>query len=116
MRCSSTPRKTTISLDPAALEVKEGPDGVTFRVRVQPRSSRTAITGAAAGSLRLALTAPPVEGAANVACAEYFAALCGVAKSRVGIVAGAKSRDKTVRIAGIGKAAFFAALGTVEFD
>ena len=99
-------------MDLAALDVRENADGVTFRVRVQPRASRSAITGLAAGSIRLALTSPPVEGAANAACAEYFAALCGVAKSRVTIVAGAKSRDKTVKIAGLGKTAFLASLAT----
>jgi uncharacterized protein (TIGR00251 family) len=93
-----------------ALDIREGPEGVTFKVRVQPRASRTALTGMAGDSLRLALTSPPVEGAANAACAEFFADLLGVAKSRVAIVGGAKSRDKTVRVAGVSKAVFLAAL------
>ncbi len=92
------------------LDVREGPEGVTFRVRVQPRASRTALTGTADASLRLALTSPPVEGAANAACCEFFAELLGVAKGKVAIVGGAKSRDKTVRVAGVSKAAFLAAL------
>jgi uncharacterized protein (TIGR00251 family) len=100
----------------AALDVREGPEGVTFRVRVQPRASRTGVTGLTGNALKVALTSPPVEGAANAACAELFAALFGVAKGRVSIVAGLKSRDKTVRVAGLNKAAFFAALATVKFD
>jgi uncharacterized protein (TIGR00251 family) len=103
-------------VDLAALDVREGPAGVTFRVRVQPRASRSAVTGLAGNALKVALTSPPVEGAANAACAELFAALCGVAKSRVSIVTGLKSRDKTVRVAGLDKAAFFAVLGAVKFD
>jgi uncharacterized protein len=51
-----------------------------------------------------------VEGAANAACIRFFAELCGVAKSRVAIAAGQKSRDKVVRVIGIDKAGFFAVL------
>lgn len=103
-------------MDFAALDVRDGPEGVTFRVRVQPRASRSAVTGLAGNAVKVALTSPPVEGAANAACTVLFAALCGVAKSRVSIVAGLKSRDKTVRVAGFDKAAFLAVLGTVKFD
>ncbi len=103
-------------MDFAALDVREGPEGVTFRVRVQPRASRSGVTGLAGNALKVALTSPPVEGAANAACVELLAALCHVAKSRVSIVAGLKSRDKTVRVAGCDKAALFAALGAVKFD
>lgn len=103
-------------MDFSALDVREGPEGVTFRVRVQPRASRSAVTGLAGNAVKVALTSPPVDGAANAACAALFAALCGVAKGRVSIVSGLKSRDKTVRVAGLEKAAFLAALGTVKFD
>lgn len=79
-------------------------------MRVQPRASRTALTGIAGGSLRLSLTSPPVEGAANAACTEFFADILSIAKSKVAVVAGAKSRDKTLRAAGVSKAAFLAAI------
>jgi TIGR00251 family protein len=97
----------------AELDVRESPEGVTFRVRVQPRASRSAVTGLAAGAVRVSLTSPPVEGAANAACTEFFASLFKVAKSRVSIVSGLKSRDKMVRVAGLDKAAFFASLAKV---
>jgi uncharacterized protein (TIGR00251 family) len=103
-------------VDFSALDVRESPEGVSFRVRVQPRASRCAITGLAGDAVRVALTSPPVEGAANAACIAYFADLLKVGKSRVSIVAGQKSRDKTVRVAGCNKAAFFAALASVKFD
>ncbi len=103
-------------MDFSGLDVRESPEGVTFRVRVQPRASRCAVTGLAGDAVRVALTSPPVEGAANAACTAFFAALFGVAKGRVSIVAGLKGRDKTVRVAGCDKAAFFAALGAVKFD
>jgi uncharacterized protein YggU (UPF0235/DUF167 family) len=51
-----------------------------------------------------------VEGAANKLCAEFFAKLFGVAKSKVVIIAGEKSRHKTIRVAGIDKEAVLALL------
>lgn len=94
----------------AALDCQEGPDGVSLKVKVQPRASKNALVGLIGDSLKLALTSPPVEGAANEACAEFFARLGGVPKSRVTIVSGLKSRDKVVRIAGRNKAELLAAL------
>jgi len=60
--------------------------------------------------LKVRLTSPPVEGAANKLCAEFFAKLFGVAKSKVVIIAGEKSRHKTIRVAGIDKEAVLALL------
>lgn len=76
-------------------------DGVTFRVRVQPRASRTEIAGEYAGAIKLRLTAPPVEGKANEECRRFLAKLFGVPPSAVEIVAGEASRDKVIRIANV---------------
>lgn len=92
------------------LDLKESPDGITIKVKVQPRASKNAIAGLLGDSLKVSLTSPPVEGAANAACVEFFADLCGVAKSKVTIVSGQKSREKIVRVAGITKAAFLSIL------
>ncbi|HMM20394.1 MAG TPA: DUF167 domain-containing protein [Selenomonadales bacterium] len=92
------------------LDLKESPDGITIKVKVQPRASKNAIAGLLGGCLKLSLTSPPVEGAANAACIEFVAALCGVAKSKVTIVSGRKSREKIVQVAGTTKAAFLSAL------
>jgi uncharacterized protein len=91
-----------------ALDCRQLADAITVKVRVQPRSSRNAVIGITGDSLKLALTAPPVEGAANAACCAFFADLCGVAKSRVSVVGGHKSRDKLVRLDGLDKAGFLA--------
>ena len=56
---------------------REGPDGVSFAVRVQPRARRNAIVGEVGDALKIALTAPPVDGRANEACAEFFAEVLG---------------------------------------
>jgi uncharacterized protein (TIGR00251 family) len=100
-----------------ALDCRQLPDAVTVKVRVQPRASRNAVTGIAGDSLKLALTAPPVEGAANAACCAFLADLCGVAKTRVAVVGGHKSRDKLVRIGGLDKGGFLAVVAAkVAFD
>lgn len=97
-----------MSLD--MLDCRESSGGITVKVRVQPRASRNAISGLSGDSLKMALTSPPVEGAANAACIQFFAELCGVAKSAVAIAGGQKSRDKLIRITGMDKAGFFAVL------
>ncbi len=92
------------------LRITETTDGVLFNVHVQPRASRNELCGIQGDELRLRLTSPPVEDAANKLCVEYLAKLLGVAKSRVAITAGAKSRHKTVKVSGIDGAAVRALL------
>ncbi len=72
-----------------------------LRVRVQPKASRNALMRDEAGRVRVSLTAPPVDGAANAALEKYVAGLLGLAKGRVAVVTGAKSREKTLRIDGL---------------
>ena len=81
------------------LGVEEG--AVSFAVRAQPRSSREAIEGVREGALRVALTAPPVEGEANAALTALLAKTLGVPKRAVAVVAGAASRSKRVRVVGV---------------
>ena len=71
-----------------------------LRVRVTPRSSRNEIIRYEDGILHIRLTAPPVDGAANEACCELVAQLVGVPKSRVSVVKGQTSREKTLAIEG----------------
>ena len=85
----------------------ESPEGVVFTVYVQPRASRNEICGLQGGEIKVRLTAPPVDDAANRLCIEFIAKLLGVAKSRVTIIAGAKSRHKTVKVTGIDRGYFF---------
>ena len=74
---------------------------VRFSVRVQPRASRSAIEGVHAGALKVRLTAPPVDGAANEALGELLADRLGVPKRAVVIVGGASSRTKVVEVDGV---------------
>jgi uncharacterized protein (TIGR00251 family) len=54
------------------------------------------------GALKVALTAPPVDGAANKALLEFLAKTLGVPKSGVSLVSGQASRSKVVQVLGIG--------------
>jgi uncharacterized protein (TIGR00251 family) len=81
--------------------ITETAAGVIFGIHVQPRASRNEVCGVHGEEIKLRLTSPPVDDAANKLCIEFLAKLLGVAKSRVSITAGAKSRHKTIRVEGI---------------
>ena len=86
------------------IEISEGTSGVSLAVRVVPRASRDAIEGEYQGALKIRLTAPPVEDSANDALRRFLAARLKVPVSAVRIVAGEKSRNKRVSIAGVSRA------------
>lgn len=69
-----------------------------LKLRVQPRASRDEIAGVQDQRLKVRLTAPPVEGAANRHLVRFLAREFGVPKSRVILVRGEKGREKTLRI------------------
>jgi len=83
------------------LAIEEESGRARFGVRVSPRASRDAILGVHDGALKVALTAPPVEGAANAALIALLAKALGVAKRAVTIVSGEASRQKRVEIEGV---------------
>jgi len=81
--------------------VNETTRGVTFAVKVHPRARKNAITGIIGNTLKLAVTAPPVEGKANEAVIEFFADFFAIPRSSVSIASGETSRNKVVRVSGI---------------
>jgi uncharacterized protein (TIGR00251 family) len=83
------------------IPIRDTPIGATFEVKVQPRAKKNGITGELGEALKLALTAPPVEGQANKACIEFFANLLKVPRSSVTIASGQNSRKKVIRVNGI---------------
>jgi uncharacterized protein len=83
------------------ISVQQTPAGTTFAIKVHPRAKKNAITGEVADALKVALTAPPVDGKANEACIEFFAKLLKVPRSSVTIAAGLTSRNKVVRVTGL---------------
>jgi uncharacterized protein len=74
---------------------------LTLQVKVVPRASRSEILSGEEGMLRLRITSPPVDGAANEEIVRFFSRLFGVSKSEVEIVSGQTSRSKRIRISGV---------------
>jgi uncharacterized protein (TIGR00251 family) len=83
------------------LRLREQDGTVCFEVRVAPRAARAAIAGVHAGALKLSLTAPPVDGAANAALIELLAEALSVPKRAVWIERGERGRTKTVCVRGV---------------
>ncbi len=83
------------------IPIRASSGAVTFAVKIHPRARKDAITGEVGNALKVALTAPPVEGKANDACIEFFADLLNVPRSSVTIAAGQSSRNKIIRVAGL---------------
>ena len=85
----------------SGLRIREQDSAITFEVRVAPRASRNRVVGIQDGALKVALTAPPVDGAANEALKKLLAKGLGVAKSDVEILRGDRARIKVLRVYGV---------------
>ena len=83
------------------------PEGALIMLRVQPGSPKNEAQGIHNNRLKVRLTSPPVEGRANDCLIEFLSKLLGVKKFALALIAGHKSRDKTVKI-------FGASLGDIE--
>jgi hypothetical protein len=86
------------------ISIRDTPAGATFQVKVQPRAKKNAIAGEVGDALKLALTAPAIEGRANQACIAFLAELLNVPRSSVTIATGQSSRNKVIRVAGVSAA------------
>ena len=73
---------------------------ITFTIRVVPRASKSEVVGEIEGSLKVRISAPPVDGAANEEVVKVLAKAFSVAKSNVSIVSGETSKTKRVRVIG----------------
>lgn len=72
--------------------------GLRLQVYLQPRAANNRLVGCHGESLKIAVTAPPIEGTANAALLRFLAALLEVPLSSVSLLGGAKSRKKQVLI------------------
>jgi uncharacterized protein (TIGR00251 family) len=79
-------------------------ESITLSIRIQPRASKNEITRMENGGLKIRLTAPPVDGAANEALIRLLTDKLSITRSQVEIVSGHTSRDKIIRISGVGTA------------
>ena len=94
-----------------AITIRDTARGAQFALRVQPRSSRNAIVGVVGDAVKLAITAPPVDGKANAAVIDFLAELFGVPKSSIAIVSGETGRNKLIAVRGISAEQVRKALG-----
>jgi len=94
-----------------AFAVRDTAQGAQFALRVQPRSSRNAIVGLVGDAVKLAITAPPVDGKANQAAIDFLAELFRVPKSSVTIVSGETGRNKLIAVRGLSAEKVRKALG-----
>ncbi len=83
------------------VDLRQRGEAVAFRVRVVPRASRDKVAGIMDGVVRIQLTAPPVEGAANQALVRFLSSVLRVATRDVEIVSGQTARKKVVSVSGL---------------
>lgn len=76
--------------------ITEKPEGLVFQIFVQPKSSKNEIVGLYGDALKIKLTAPPVEGAANRMCLKYLAKCLSIPPSLLEIISGHNSRTKRI--------------------
>ena len=74
------------------------PGSATLALKIQPRARKNAILGPLGSELRISLTAPPVDDAANEALVRFLADQLGCGRNQIEIIRGRTSRHKTVRI------------------
>ncbi len=78
------------------LYMKDDDDGIAFRVFVLPKSSRNIISGLHEDSMKIKITAPPVDGSANKLCIKFLAKCLKVSKSSIEILSGQTGRKKLI--------------------
>ena len=76
-------------------------DGICIEVKVEPRSSKKGLAGVLGNKLKVKLTAPPVDGAANEQLVEVLAEAFDIKKSAIKIIRGQSSKTKVVELIGI---------------
>jgi uncharacterized protein (TIGR00251 family) len=80
--------------------LRETADGILLSVKLQPRASQNAVGEPLGDELKIKVTAPPVDAAANQALIELLAKTLGCARGNVDLIRGQTSRHKTIRLRG----------------
>jgi hypothetical protein len=86
---------------PPASFLKETAGGTLLSVKLQPRASKNEIGEPLGNELKIKVTAPPVDAAANQALVELLAEKLGCSRGKVDLVRGHTSRHKTVLLHGL---------------
>lgn len=90
--------------------LRTDPDGVLLAVKLQPRASLNEIGAALGSELRIKVTAPPVDAAANEALLDLLTDVLDCPRNRVALVRGHSSRHKTIKLFGFSAEAVAAKL------
>ena len=85
-------------------------DGVLLSIKLQPRAPKNEIAGVLGNELRIKVTAPPVDSAANEALLKLLAKHFDCARNQIELVRGHASRHKLVKLHGISVQMFLAVL------
>ena len=80
--------------------IRAQPDGVLLSVKAQPRAAKNQIGAAQGNELKISITAPPVDAAANEALIDLLAEVLDCGRNRIEIVRGHKSRHKILKLHG----------------
>ncbi len=98
------------------IPTKKTKNGIRFSAIIQPKASQNAIAGFHDDSLKIRLTSPPVDGAANRACVKYLAKQLCLSPSSISIVNGLTSRKKTIQVDNVTEDAFLKTLQKIQKD
>jgi uncharacterized protein (TIGR00251 family) len=74
---------------------------ITLKVYLQPKASKNEIVGPYRDGIKVRITAPPVEGKANEALVHFLAKVLRIPGSRIEIIRGHHTREKTLKISGM---------------
>jgi uncharacterized protein (TIGR00251 family) len=96
----------------AQIKINPCENGIRFSAIIQPRSSKSEVSGLYNSCLKIRLTSPPVDGAANKTCVKFLARWLGVSPSKVRIVSGLSSKNKIIEIDNMNEAVFLEMLTT----
>jgi uncharacterized protein (TIGR00251 family) len=85
---------------PPVTFLRETTGGILLSVKLQPRASKNEIGAPLGDELKIKVTAPPVDSAANEALLELLAEKLDCARGRMELIRGQTSRHKTVLLRG----------------
>ena len=88
-------------------------DGVVLSVKVQPRASANQVGGIIGNELRIKVTAPPVDSAANEALIRFLADTLDCGRNQIELLRGHNARHKVLRIRGLSAETVASRLGQV---
>ena len=85
---------------PPTTFLRETSGGTLLSIKLQPRASKNEIGEPLGDELKIKVTAPPVDAAANQALIELLADTLGCSRGKVELIRGQTSRHKTVMLHG----------------